>query len=559
LTIKDVLISLERLGEAKDESRMASRLEGASARRFSRTEVSIGSGAQMLARTQSECLATAGCGLSSISKTDYILWRACAKNAWLRIHKPDVYYSTELTEYEQSVMEMGIEVERVARGLFPDGVIVTGSQTDAFQETCSLIAPNTRTVFQPVFEREGCLAIVDVLQRELGVDEWSIYEIKSATKVKEEHVYDLAFQVVLLRKQGINLKRAFLILLNPDYIRQNDLDIQKVFNTIDLTSNVEDISEIVNGEMQEARVYLLARTEPSGPCSCIYKGRSRHCTTFHYSNPEVPDYGIHDIARIGSSLKKLKELVDAGRFALEDIPSDIKLTTGQSNQLRAYGTGQTIIDKHAIAKELGDLTFPLHFIDYETFASALPLFSGYSPYDQIPLQYSVHIVGSPDEEPIHRDFLQAGRGDPTSDFLNSLREHVSPFGSVIAWNKAFECHVNDSVARRCSPEREYIIELNDRFYDLMDIFSKQYFVHRDLCGSVSIKKVLPVLAPELSYSNLGIHDGAMASLTWSKIISGEIDDQECARLRAHLRDYCALDSYGMYAIWRALTNLVQIP
>ena len=193
----------------------------------------------------------------------------------------------------------------------------------------------------------------------------------------------------------------------------------------------------------------------------------------------MPAYGIHDIARIGSSPKKLKELVDAGSFALEDIPSDVKLTKGQSNQLQAYRTGETIIDKEAIAKELGELTFPLHFIDYETFASALPLFRDYSPYDQIPLQYSVHIVGSPDEEPIHRDFLHTGHGDPTRSFLDSLREHVSPFGSLIAWNKAFECQVNDSIAHRFSPAREYIIELNDRFYDLMDIFSKQYFVHRD--------------------------------------------------------------------------------
>src|SRR5713226_5310880 len=96
---------------------------------------------------------------------------------------------------------------------------------------------------------------------------------------------------------------------------------------------------------------------------------------------------MHDIARIGSSPKKLKELVDAGSFALEDLPPDIKLTKGQSNQLEAYRSGETIIDKEAIAKELGELTFPLHFIDYETFASALPLFRDYSPYDQIPLQY----------------------------------------------------------------------------------------------------------------------------------------------------------------------------
>ena len=513
----------------------------------------------MSARIQSECFPAGRCAVSSISKTDYILWRNCAKNAWLRIHKPDVYYSTELTEYEQSVMEMGIDVERVARGLFPDGAIVTSSQTDALQETRTLIASNTPTLFQPVFEREECLAVVDVLRCEPGTNDWSIYEVKSATKVKEEHVYDLAFQVVLLRRQGINLKRAFLIVLNPDYVRQHDLDIQKLFKHVDFTENVADISETVSREMQEARNYLLNESEPHGPCSCLYKGRSRHCSTFHYSNPDVPDYGIHDIARIGSSPKKLKELADAGILALEDIPSDMKLTKGQSNQLRAHRTGETIIDKEAIAKELGELTFPLHFIDYETFASALPLFTDFSPYDQIPLQYSVHMVGSPDEEPIHRDFLHTGRGDPTRSFLDSLREHVSPFGSVIAWNKAFECQVNDAIGRRRSAAREYIIELNDRFYDLMEIFSKQYFVHRDLRGSVSIKKVLPVLTPELSYSNLGIQDGAVASLTWGRIILGQMDDQECAQLRANLRDYCALDSYGMYAIWRALTKLIEVP
>jgi hypothetical protein len=283
--------------------------------------------------------------VSSISKTDYILWRACAKNAWLRIHKSDVYYSTELTEYEQSVMEMGIEVERVARALFPDGASVTGSQTDALQETRSLIASKPRTLFQPVFELEEFLAVIDVLQCEPGRDEWSIYEVKSGTKVKEEHVYDLTFQVLLLRKVGINVRRAGLIVLNSDYVRQDDLNIQRLFKTIDITANVDDISETVSLEMQEARSYLLSETEPKGPCSCIYKARSRHCSTFHYSNPDVPGYGIHDIARIGSSPKKLKELVDAGILALEDIPSDIKLTKGQSNQLRAYRIGETIIDK----------------------------------------------------------------------------------------------------------------------------------------------------------------------------------------------------------------------
>jgi hypothetical protein len=375
--------------------------------------------------------------------------------------------------------------------------------------------------------------------------------------VKEEHLYDLAFQVVLLRQLKMPIRQASIVHLNPGYVRHGDLDIQQLFTTVDVTTGVDQIAGDVIQEIQEAHTYLLTEAEPVGPCSCIYKARSKHCTTFEYSNPNVPRYGVHDIVRIGSSPKKLKELVDAGILGLENVPFDIKLTSVQSAQLRAYRTGETVIEKEAIAKELGDLTFPLHFIDYETFASALPLFTHYSPYDQIPLQYSVHIVGSPGEEPIHRDFLHNGLGDPSTSFLSSLQQHVGPFGAIIVWNKGFESHVNDCIARRLPAAKDYVIEFNDRLYDLKDIFAKQYFVHKDLCGKVSIKNVLPVLTPHLSYSSLTIHDGATASLEWSKLLSGQLNDEEKAAFYGQLREYCALDSYGMYAIWQALMSLIK--
>ena len=90
----------------------------------------------------------------------------------------------------------------------------------------------------------------------------------------------------------------------------------------------------------------------------------------------------------------------------------------------------------------------------------------------------------------------------------------------------------------------------------MDIFSKQYFVHKELCGKVSIKNVLPVLTPQLSYSLLQIHDGATASLVWSKLLGGRLTNEDKDRLYGQLREYCALDSYGMYAVWQALKALI---
>jgi Domain of unknown function(DUF2779)/Domain of unknown function DUF83 len=495
--------------------------------------------------------------MACIAKTDYVLWRECPKNAWLKLHRPDIYYATELTEFEQSVMDAGIEVEVVARRLFPDGKLVTASKTDAPQKTAELVSANSPTLFQPVFEKDGFLAAIDVLKIDDATVQYSIHEIKSSTRIEDEHLYDLAFQVALLRKTGRKVTHAYLIHLNPNYTRQGELDPARLFVSVDMTGRVDQIADRVAAEMEQARTYLLAETEPQGSCSCIYKGRSRHCSTFRYSNPHVPEYGIHDIARIGNSPERLKKLVDAGALTLDQVPSDVKLSDAQRTQLRVYRSGETVLEKRAIATEFGELNFPLHFIDYETYAPALPRFDHFSPYDHIPLQYSAHVVGSPGEEPIHCDFLHSGRGDPTASFLYSLENHVGSFGAIIVWNKSFESQVNDRIAYRVPGARSYLAEVNDRMYDLKDIFAKQYFVHRDLLGKISIKRVLPVLAPELSYSTLAIKNGATAALAWSELLSGELSEKECADLGGKLRAYCALDSYGMVAIWRALIGLAE--
>jgi hypothetical protein len=123
------------------------------------------------------------------------------------------------------VIDAGIEVEGVARGLFPGGVLVTGSKTEAQEKTMELLDANAMALFQPVFEKDGLLAAIDVLQFDDAAGEYAIHEIKSSTEINERHLYDLAFQVILLRKNGRKVSRACLVHLNPNYIRQGELDL----------------------------------------------------------------------------------------------------------------------------------------------------------------------------------------------------------------------------------------------------------------------------------------------------------------------------------------------
>jgi len=493
----------------------------------------------------------------TLSKTDYILYRECPKNVWYKIHKPDIYFHSELSEFEKSIIETGNEVELVARTLFPTGVLVEGRDAEAQASTQHYLVKEQAVLFQPIFAEDSYLAAIDILKFEPETNEYSVYEAKSTGGIDEKtHYHDLAFQINLLRKCGLNINKSYLIHLNSEYVRSGPLDLEKLFRIVDVSNEVNGIAESVAAETAEALTYLSQTSEPKGFCCCVYKGRSRHCSTFQHANPQIPEYSIHDIARIGNSKAKLKELVDNNIYHLDNIPAHIKLSDIQQGQVDTYVSNKIVADKEKIAVELKSLTFPLYFLDYETFPAAIPRFDGFSPYNQIPFQYSVHILESTDAEPKHFEFLHVAPDDPSKSFAESLQTHLGQTGSVIVWHKSFECGRNDEIATRNPATKVFMDSLKDRIYDLEDVFKKQYHVHRDYRGSTSIKRILPVLVPELSYEELEIQEGGNAAETWNKIVNGSLADAEKEKAINDLKDYCGLDTYAMYSIWRTLFKLL---
>jgi hypothetical protein len=120
------------------------------------------------------------------------------------------------------------------------------------------------------------------------------------------------------------------------------------------------------------------------------------------------------------------------------------------------------------------------------------------------------------------------------------------------WHAPFERGVNSEIAKR-RPEYVAVIErINAQLCDLEKIFTEQHYVHPGFRGRTSIKAVLPVLCPELSYDDLAIKDGASASNEWWRMISGTTSPAEKRAIADALRAYCDRDSYAMYAIWKKL-------
>ncbi|MDO8466600.1 MAG: DUF2779 domain-containing protein [bacterium] len=494
----------------------------------------------------------------TLSKTDYILFRECPKNTWYKIHQPDIYYKAELSEFEKHIIETGNEVELVARQLYPDAVLVEGRDEGAQKLTRELIAKKQKVIFQPVFLKDGFLAAVDVLEYNPATKSHDITEIKASNEAdKKRHYYDLAFQVNLLKRCGLKIGKINLMHLNPEYTRFGKLDIKQLFAIDDVTLEISELGEEVALEMEQALKYLSSDTEPPGSCSCLYKGRSNHCTTFHHSNPTVPKYSVHDISRIGLSKKKLAELMDGSHFDIKEVPEEMELSEGQRNQVNAYIFNNILMDKGGIREELKTLVYPIYFIDYETFPSAVPMFDGFSPYQQIPFQYSLFVLESAGSALKHFEFLHDKVSDPSKDFVESMQKQIGKVGSLIVWSKKFECTINKQIAERVPEAAGFIEDINNRTYDLMDVFTKQHYVHKDFKGSTSIKKVLPVLAPELSYKELAIQEGGTAASSWMKLIGNDLSAVEKTQLRKDMLAYCKLDTLAMVRILEELEKMIK--
>ncbi|MFB6181684.1 MAG: DUF2779 domain-containing protein [Candidatus Magasanikbacteria bacterium] len=205
---------------------------------------------------------------------------------------------------------------------------------------------------------------------------------------------------------------------------------------------------------------------------------------------------------------------------------------------------------------LDDLTFPLYFLDYETASDVIPPFEKTKPYQQIPFQYSLHILESPDGELEHKEYLHQDQTHPIPPLVEQLHEDVEDKGNVIVWHESFEKGRNEDMAEIHPEYSEFLEDLNERIVDLKIPFSEGWFVDKEFFGSASIKNVLPVLVPELSYSELEVQDGQAAQRKWMDAVlrDKEIDKEE---LFDELIEYCELDTLAMVEIWRVLRKTVN--
>ena len=492
--------------------------------------------------------------MHQLTKTNFIQYLNCPESLWLLKNKPENFPKGEFSLFLEKLVKEGYEVEEFAQQLFPEALKLPDFGSDEL--TKKEIENGGESFFQATFKTEkGVFARIDVLEKK-GDGTWHIYEVKSSTSVKKDkkhnHIKDACFQKHAMSENGYQVSQVSIIHLNKEYVRNGDVNPNELLIIEDITERVDEVySEVVN-KINGAVSLINKNSIDESFCSCKENTRSNHCDSFKYFNPSVEEYSIYEIGRI--SRKKILKLLDLGVSKINEIPDDYELNEKQQLQIISVKKKEPLINKTVIESKLSALKFPLHFIDYETYASAVPRINGVKPHQHIPFQVSIHTMQK-DGSIEHYEFL-AETFEIPNKLVDFMKHSTGTTGNFISWHASFEVSRNKDMMSMVSGSESYLDYMNTHMFDLEDVFKEDYVDYR-FHGSTSIKNVLPVLLPELSYKNLEVQNGTMALDTWGRMVLDPNFDEDKAETRKNLLSYCELDTWAMVEIYKVLLSKIN--
>lgn len=222
------------------------------------------------------------------------------------------------------------------------------------------------------------------------------------------------------------------------------------------------------------------------------------------------------------AFRRIDTLVSEGKLLLLDLdeedvrlkPADGEISASHRQWLQVEESNDALegafVIEESIEGAIASLTYPLHFIDFETSRPALPFHAGRRPYEQLLFQFSHHQLEA-DGRLAHRDqhLADAEAGWPNIDSIRALKDAIGQdAGSVLHWwdhERTVLREVREQIAALDAaglPDRQ---ELMDFIDDLVGsdgkaarLFDLGRCVHRTVFlpgtrGSSSLKKVLPAL------------------------------------------------------------------
>ncbi len=464
----------------------------------------------------------------------------CLKAIYLTIHDKDL--EAPITPETQALFDQGNDVGAKAREYYPGGILVDNVPWDfggALSRTRELLDANTPIIYEAAFEYLGCYARVDILQYSPETQRYRIYEVKSSTKVKPEHIDDVGLQAWILAKSGLPIESIHIVHLNSECQYP---DLSQLFKAVDVTADIRAQYPGIQPKLRDILLTLRSPEVPnidigpycSAPNDCGFK---EHC----FKQKNIPAFSILDLPGIR---ERKWELYQQGIVNLDD-PRFTDLTPLQQRIIQCHQTNQRYVDKESIKVQLEAWQFPLVFLDFETINPAIPRYPNTRPFSQVPFQYSIHIWRTPEAPLEHLAFLHTGSDDPRPALIPKLIADCGTEGSIVAYYRRFESERIAEMAEFSPEHAEALLALNARMVDPLPIF-REHVYDPAFEGSFSLKSVAPaLLGAESSYEGMLVGNGGDAQRAFEELIAEKTSLARKEELIKAMLAYCEKDTMEM--------------
>ncbi len=483
-----------------------------------------------------------------LSKSRFSYGIQCHKQLWWRVHEPrapELVPDGEL----QLRFDTGTRVGEVARGYVPGGVLIDLPYTDhdgKLAATRRALDDGAPAIYEASFAADGVFVAVDILAREPAG--WRVIEVKSSTQLKPEYLPDAAIQIHVLRRAGLVVTGADVMVLNRACTYP---DLSNLFVLHDVTAQVEEMLAGIQSEVTE-QLAMLTRPLPDvaiGP----------HCTEPHDCPflarcwPPLPE---HHVSTLYYLKRRAAEFEALGYASVLDLPDGLGLNGPAERQRRAVQAGHMLVEGD-LGTALARFEPPLAFLDFETVQLAIPIWDGCHPYDQIAAQFSCHRE-RPDGALDHFEWVPEHPGDPRAEIARRVVEACAGARTVVAYNAPFEKGCLESLARAIPEHAAALRDIVGRLADPLPVV-REHVYHPDFGGGFGLKQVLPPLVPDLGYDDLEIAEGETASRVLMEIVTGTTatSPEQRARQGEALLRYCERDTLAMVRLIARLRELAR--
>jgi hypothetical protein len=495
-----------------------------------------------------------------LSKSDLLSLRQCSRKLWLEHREPNS--AAEPDSATRRRLIDGIEVGKQARAKLEDPLWPLEEEDKAMAAARALEslggAPHRSAVEFPL-QHAGLYARIDTLR--WTVSGYVIAEAKASTfplradketpgQPEEHHLTDLAIQTWLALENELPVRGAELDLLNNRWRYPGGGDYRGLFRAYDATGKIQTLIAKVPNWLLEAQAVLAGELpsvtrgkQCSSPYACPFYD---HCGTLEppaESEPIelLPDAGGKALARRLRATRGYASLLDPDPGELEG-PNSTLYRRVQA----VHRSGEAILESGA-ADRLQSLPFPRYYFDFEGIDLAVPRWSGVRPFEQIPFQWSCHIERAAGVFE-HAEFLDLSGEDPSTGCISQMLATIDPEdqGPILVYSETYERSVLRGLAERHPQHAAALHGYIDRLVDLLPIVRDNFYDPK-MRGSFSIKRILPVIAADLDYSQLeDVADGTGAQLAYlAAALSLPSPAENPGKLAAQLRTYCCQDTWAM--------------